>query len=625
MLSSESSAEPGPWHTERVEYTRGFMDAISDASFHTVVGVWGSQLAKTECLLNSIGYYVQHDPAPIMVMAQTLDVAKALSTDRVAPMLRTTPALRDLVSEPRSRDASNKILYKAFPGGHITFAGANSAPSLSSRPIRFLICDEVEGYTASAGTEGDPLELAETRTVAFWNAKRVYISSPRNDLGSRLKELWEDSDQRRFFVACRACGHEQHLRWEQVKFKDADGRSDPACARYECEACSAAWSDEQRWRAVAAGKWRATRESASGVAGFHLNALYAPWEHRRLRHIVRQWLRAQGNKEKLKAFINTVLAEWWREGAEATVTEHELAERARKYDFTRSLVPHTDLPDGVAVLTCGIDGQRSPARLELEVVGWGAGEESWSILYTVIPGDPRRDPNVLADLDRILARPFIHARGHPLWIRGAGIDTGWATQTMYQWAQPRLRRLLPDGRSQFVFALKGRGQQEFDRPIWPRQGASTVRTKGGGARKANLWTIGVHAAKEQIYASLARPEPGPGFWHFPAGRSEDYFKGLTSEHPIPKMRAGRPYMAFEPKAPGRPTEPLDNRVYAYAVFVGLQSDPFGLRLDAEVARTQAMPFVTPPPRGADGLPRLAPAPVAPATPRSRVRFGGIEP
>ena len=156
-LSPEASAEAGIWNTNRAAYQRGIMDAVNDPAVDTIVVMSGAQIGKTEVLLNVLGYYIAHDPSPILVLQPTLSMAQAFSKDRMAPMLRDTPTLQGKVKDPRSRDSGNTTLHKSFPGGHVTMAGSNSPASLASRPIRIVLADEVDRYPHSAGTEGDPV------------------------------------------------------------------------------------------------------------------------------------------------------------------------------------------------------------------------------------------------------------------------------------------------------------------------------------------------------------------------------------------------------------------------------------------------------------------------------------
>ena len=276
-LSSEASAEPGQWRTSRAEYQRGIMDAISDPSAETVVIMSSSQIGKSESILNMVGYHIDHDPAPIMVVMPTERDAETWSKDRFSPMARDTPCLQGKIADPRSRDGNNKILHKRFPGGHLTIVGANAPSGLASRPIRLLLCDEVDRYPFSAGAEGDPVNLAKKRTVTFWNRKIVLVSTPTNKGASRIEAAFEESDQRRYWVPCPACGAEQLLTWGQVKWdKDENGGHRPETARYHCADCDAAWKDETRWAAISKGRWIADAPF-NGTAGFHLNEIYSPW------------------------------------------------------------------------------------------------------------------------------------------------------------------------------------------------------------------------------------------------------------------------------------------------------------------------------------------------------------
>jgi phage terminase large subunit GpA-like protein len=270
-LSPEASAEPGPWHTDRAPYQRGVMDAMSDPAVDTVVFMSGAQIGKTELLLNGLGFYISHDPSPILVLQPTLEMAQAFSKDRLATMLRDTPCLKSKVRDPRSRDSGNTTLHKSFPGGHVTIAGSNSPSSLASRPIRIIFCDEIDRYPASAGSEGDPVSLARKRSATFHNRKCVLTSTPTIRGASRIETAYEQSDQRRYFVPCPDCGAQDSLKWANVCWPE----NRPREAVYVCQHCGSAWDDVARRRALQKGQWLATAPF-NGVAGFHLSGHYSP-------------------------------------------------------------------------------------------------------------------------------------------------------------------------------------------------------------------------------------------------------------------------------------------------------------------------------------------------------------
>ena len=211
MLSPEASAEPGKWYTSRAEYQREIMDAFSDPSVERVVVMSSAQIGKTEMMNCVIGYHIDHDPSPMLIVEPTLEVGKAWSKDRLSTMIRDTDCLRRKVSDAKARDSGNTALHKTFIGGHITIAGANSPASLRARPIRIVMSDDIDANPASAGAEGDPVELAVKRTTTFWNRKIGLFSTPTDEGSSKIEAEFSKSDQRHCIVT-RTADH-QVRRW----------------------------------------------------------------------------------------------------------------------------------------------------------------------------------------------------------------------------------------------------------------------------------------------------------------------------------------------------------------------------------------------------------------------------
>jgi phage terminase large subunit GpA-like protein len=224
---------------------------------------------KTETINNMVGKDIDIDPCPMLVIQPTLDMGETWSKDRLATMLRDTPALRGKVKDPKSRDSGNKILSKRFPGGHITIAGANAPSGLASRPIRKVYFDEVDRYPASAGTEGDPIALAENEPRAFPTPSSSRRRRPTLGI-SRIEKSFDQSDKRYWFVVFPCCGHETNLRWEMIKWVD----NDPKTAWLECPHCRAKHDDADRRLMVLKGRWKATAPFRNGIRGYHLNGIY---------------------------------------------------------------------------------------------------------------------------------------------------------------------------------------------------------------------------------------------------------------------------------------------------------------------------------------------------------------
>jgi phage terminase large subunit GpA-like protein len=532
-LSAEASAEPGQWITARNEPMRGVMDAVSDPLVVQVTVMSSAQVGKTETLSNILGYHIAQDPAPILFVQPTLNMAETYSKDRLAPMVRDTPALSGKIADSKSRDSNNTLLKKNFPGGHVTLTGANSPADLASRPIRVVLLDEVDRYPPSAGSEGDPVNLAIKRTTTFWNKKILLTSTPTVKGVSRIEMAWEASDQRRYHVACPDCQGEQHLKWAQVHWPEGQ----PLAAEYACEHCGSLWGDAARWRALKTGRWIASAPF-NGNAGFHLNEIYSPWV--RLGDMARGFLDAKKSPETLKTWVNTSLGESFEETGEK-VDDNALASRGEDWNGKA--------PAGVLVVTAGIDVQDD--RFEVERVGWGVDEESWSLEHRVIYGDPSA-PAIWAELDAYLAETTPTADGRTLAISASAIDSGGHhTQAVYKFAKDRAKRR--------VWAIKG---MPGKRPVWPPKASKN------NIGKVNLFLVGVDSAKDSIYSRLRIAEPGPGYSHFPKGRDPSYFAQLTAETVVTKYVKGFPARVWQ-KRPGARNEALDCRVYAYAALQSL--------------------------------------------------------
>src|ERR1700730_5436588 len=378
-LSPEASAEPGMWDTGRTEYLRDVMDAMNDPATTRVVCIKGSQVGWTEALNNVLGYLISEDPGPVLVIQPSLEMAEAWSKDRLSPMLRDTPCLAGKVHSPLTRDSGNTLRQKTFTGGRLAIVGANSAAGLASRPIRIVIADELDRFPVSAGSEGDPLSLAAKRQLTFWNRKTLLGSTPLLKDTSAIWREWLSSDQRRYFVPCHACGHEQALVWSNVKWDKADdGRHLPSTAHYVCEECGSVWTDADRHDAVTKGRWISTNPDAVGTAGFHIPGFLSPWLA--LADIVSEFLAARKDPALLQVFVNTVLGEP-SEPSQESVEGSSLLRRGEVYG-------QESIPNQVLLLTAGVDVQAD--RLEVQIVGFGAFEESWMVRYEVLPGDPQQ-------------------------------------------------------------------------------------------------------------------------------------------------------------------------------------------------------------------------------------------
>jgi phage terminase large subunit GpA-like protein len=534
-LSPEASAEPGTWDTGRTPYLKDVMDAMNDQGVTRVVCIKGSQIGWTECLNNVLGFLISEDPGPVLVIQPSLEMAEAWSKDRLSPMLRDTPCLSGKVHSPLTRDSGNTLRQKVFTGGRLAIVGANSTAGLASRPVRIVIADEVDRFPVSAGSEGDPLSLAAKRQLTFWNRKTLLGSTPTLKDTSAIWREWQASDQRRYMVPCPACGDEQALVWSGVRWDKHDGKHFPSTAHYVCEFCGSIWTDSDRHDAVAKGRWVATNPDVVGIAGFHIPGFLSPWLD--LADIVSEFLAARKDPALLQVWENTVLG-LPSEPSQESVEGSALARRGEVYGLE-------SIPEKVLLLVAGVDVQAD--RVEVEIVGFGAFEESWMVRYEVLPGDPAQ-ASVWKLLDNVLTEPYRTDTGRELRVRATCVDTGGPHQhAVVTYCQQRRHRNM--------FPIKG---ASGSRPIWPPR---VSRTKNN----QRIWIVGSDTCKDTIYGRLRIATPGPGYIHFPIGGAfdQEYFAQLTSEVVRTRYNEGRPYRVWV-LPPGQRNEALDCSAYALA-------------------------------------------------------------
>jgi len=540
-LSSESSAEGGRWRT--LPYQKGIMDAITDNKVEQVTVMKSARVGYSKILNHVIAYYIHQDPAPIMLVQPTIEDAQGYSKEEIAPMLRDTPCLKGLVSESKAKDGANTILQKQFPGGTLSLVGANSPRGFRRVSRRVVLFDEVDGYPASAGAEGDQIKLGIRRTEYYWNRKIVAGSTPTIKDFSRVERLFQQSDMRRFFVPCPDCNFMQYLKWSNIKWRD----DDPSTASYCCEGCGV-WipHSKKRWM-VERGEWRATAPGNGKHVGFHIWAAYSYSPNATWPNLVEEFLDSKNDAEQLKTWINTTLGEVWEDEYASKVGADALMERAAAEKYAQGVPPVEAL-----ALTIGCDVQDD--RLSLSVWAWGREEEGWLIDRIKIYGAPSR-PEVWKQLDEVLQKPYVNEAGEEMKVLVCAIDSGGHhTQEVYQYSRERAHL--------GVIAIKGMGQK--GKPVIGKSSKVDINFNGRALKKgAQLFPVGVDGVKSLLFGRLKHNDPGPGYLHFFPTITPDYFQELTAERQILRFRNGFPERVWVKKSQS-PNEALDELNYAYA-------------------------------------------------------------
>jgi len=545
-LSSKASAEPGPWRTGRTPYLREPMDCLSSNSpIQRVVMMFAAQTGKTEAGSNWLGYVIDHAPGPMLCVQPTVEMAKRLSKQRLESMITDTPCLASKIAPARARDSGNTMFSKEFSGGIMLLTGANSATGLRSAPCRFLFADEVDAFPSDVDGEGDPVALAERRTTTFARRKILLTSTPTVKDFSRIEAEYLRSDQRRFYVPCPSCGGMQWLQWPRLKW---DAKR-PGDVRYQCEHCGERFEENHKAVMLSAGEWRATAPSDGRTAGFQLSGLYSPLGWCSWEQLVDDFLRAKSDAPALKAFVNTRLAETWEEDYAAAVSADGLMTKRLAYESGTC-------PDGVVLLTCGVDVQDN--RLAVSVWGWGEGETGWMIWHQELMGDPTQT-EVWAQLDQVLVTEWATAGGKSLKVSQVAVDSGGhCTHEVYRYVRDRVR--------QNVVAIKGSSRRNS--PAVGKGSKVDVSWQGRVLKRGvTLYQLGTDTIKTTLFGRLRHNEAGGiGTLYFGMAADEEYFRQLTSERQALRYHRGFPIREWVKKAGDR-NEALDCVVYAYAAML----------------------------------------------------------
>jgi phage terminase large subunit GpA-like protein len=540
----------GKFKVSKAEYQRGILDAMSDSRVHTVAVMASAQTGKSESELVTIWYFASQDPSSILVVLPTVDMAKDWSKERLSQAIALNPILSKIFAASKSKNSDNTLQTKSYPGGFLALVGANSPVGLSSRPMRVVIGDEIDRWPASAGVEGDPMDLAAKRTQTFWNRKLIWVSTPTIKGISRIEKSYLESDQRKFYVPCPHCQTSQVLKWEQVKWSEFNLA--PKDAVYQCEHCNELIQSSQKAQMVRKGYWQA-HAPFEGVAGFHISELYSPWSS--FGAMAEGFLKVKDNKERLMVWVNTSLGETFEDYEAEQLQWATLLARAEPYK------PLT-VPSKGLLLTAGVDVQQD--RLVISIKAWGRQQETWLVYWQELWGNPTTD-EVWKQLDEMLVSSYTHESGAELKIGRCSVDSSAFTHEVYGYVRTRRQKGLD------VIAIKGSSTE--NKPIVNRPTQQDVNYRGQTIKNGvQLWIVGVDTAKYTISARLRQTEPGPGYYHTPIGTAEQYYKELCGERLTTRFNRGIPKRQWE-KVPGERNEAFDCEVYAYhaALTLGIDS------------------------------------------------------
>lgn len=544
-LPSSIAAQPGP--LQLWPHQRAIADSIGDPDVERVSVLKSARIGYTQLLVAALGHYAVNDPGPVLAVLPAEQDCRHLMTASIEPTFAESPSLRQaLMTDVSGRDT---MLNRFFAGGSLAIVSANAPRNLRARTARILFLDEVDGFEVDARGEGDPVALAEKRTLSYSNRKIVLGSTPVDEETSRVLAAYGKSDKRVFECPCPHCGDFHEIAWKDIHWE----KDRPETAHWACPSCGAVTEHEGKSEMVQAGRWRATQPEVEGHHGYKINALVSLLPNASWARLAAEFLEAKKSPTTLKAFTTTLLAEPWRPSGDdldpATFRRLQI-----------SMGPD-DLPDDVLFLTAGVDCQGD--RLESTLVGWTEAGDLRVLEHSIVWGSPLENAT-WTELDAWLLRQFHHPRGGLLLgVDAAIVDSGNWADSVYDFTRPRTGRRV----------VAGKGVSGFHRPMvgW------------GKSRRTRLAQVGVDGIKMQLFERITDGRTV----RFADHLGPDYFDQINSERLVTKYSRGRPIKQWETIS-GRRNEGLDCLVYATAARQVLNLDA-GRRAEQIESRAVAGP------------------------------------
>ena len=551
ILDEKSSAMPGPWSNDITPYLRGIMDEFNNYQTEEIVFCKCTQVGGTEVELNMLGYAVDQDSAPTMIVYPTDTLGESTVFNRILPMFNASPSLRERLDAKRS--GKDEI---QFDNMFIAISGANSPSGLASKPIRYLFMDEIDKYPPSSKKEADPISLAIERTKTFRNRKIYKTSTPTLRTGQIWKAMEACDCERHYFVPCPHCGEFIELKFSQLKWPERGdenlSNADRAeQAYYVCQSCGAIINDSQKQDMLLKGEWRDVRCDTVFVrkVAFWINTLYSPFV--RFSEVALEFMESKDDPEKLQNFTNSWLAEPWEETALKTSADLVL-ERQTEYE-------RWVLPPWTKLVTGGVDVQE---------VGF-----YWSIRAF---GDYMTSQNVahglalsFSEIEKIMNLELSMPDGTTKMLpRLVLIDSGDQTDTVYDFCVYNSDWALP---------VKGMGERMSHYTL------TRINKSDSVADGMTLVLVDGGKYKDMIAARMKKPN-GTGSWMVHAGCDLDYAEQVTAEHKIVKRDHGKEKRVWVPKKSHAANHYLDAEVYTFAA-----ADLMGVRtlfLETERAKEE---------------------------------------
>lgn len=523
VFDNESPRRGNPWSSESAVFIREFMEAFADNRIRDLSARCSAQSAKTQTVEVLLAWLIENDPGPAMWLMANADDVKSFARRRLIPFLEACPPVAPLLPEDRRKRKVDELILANMS---LLLRGAQSKGKLSSNPVRYLFMDEVRDWPAWAkGT-------VEKRTRAYWNAKRVMISTADQE-NDAVDRAFLRGDQRRFMCLCPKCAFPQELQFgdERSPFglkweKDSttcpgdewDYEALAKTIRYECQDCHDTFLDVPRVRRmiVKPGHWKKHNLKADPArASFTWSALlpeWVPWWESVKELLEAAAAKQRGDLEPLKTFVNETKGESWKDSLGEVRNWGFLEDRKAPY------VLHRNSPDSEPwQWEAEID-----RLLAIDVQGAGGRHYKWLCRAYAEGGASRLvDYGVgwsIAEMNEIIdALGVLHD--------DVGIDSGnWASEVYQNVIDSGRRWKAMKGDKAAFFRVEGVRMPWTWTEVDPYSGTAQEKS----VPPLRLLIFSSSGAKDRL-ASYMNAVEGFAPWQIPHDVGDDYLAEVTAE------------------------------------------------------------------------------------------------
>lgn len=579
-LSAESSYVEQRW--EAIPWQRGIMHAISNDDIKVVNWIKSARVGATKIMLAASFYFAHHKKRNQIFYQPTDGDAEEFCKTEVDTALRDVHCMKEVFPDLGKQNKNNTTDMKQFVGSSLKIKGGNTGRNYRRISSDVNFYDELEAFKKDIDGEGSPLKLGDKRLEGSLYGKSVRMTTPKIKHDSIIEAEVHKSDvYMTYEVPCPHCGQHQVLRWGG---KDADhgfkwDGDDPRSVYYLCEHNGCVIHNNDLTHMNDHGYWRDSKrgiklmhdgyfEDDFGApvdppknVSFHIWTAYSPfvqWSTLVGEYLgAMRTLKRDSDVTELKTFINTTLGETWEDAESERMDSEVLYNRREHY-------PPEGFPERGLYIVAGLDMQDD--RIEGKVKAYGLHNESWTLDYFVLRGNPAMPELWDICADR-LHKTYIREDGAEMSIGRVTFDSGGHfTSEVYEFSK----------RMGINFVIPTKGASVYGEPLvsFPRK-----RNKDG----VLLTMIGTDTAKDIIYKRLEISSDDPteataGMMHFPIAPfcDRNYFEQLTSEEKVRKKHRGKWVLVYDNK--DRRNESLDCEVGCLAALA-ISQQHYGVNLE----------------------------------------------